>query len=358
MEDNGSGITLCSERDVHATTFSERVRRAVEKWEGRSMNHSDQTEPVTTLLFTKGDVYGVLQPVEQSTTMLTTKGDVYGSLPPVDQPTSDSPATTEETTSPKTAPTVGPLGTPEPTRQRCKTIEKSVCLPEESISEGATGKKRRRKSKKQGRCEQTPKVHPSEDRPGTGNYRMGRDSIVSFSNENRVHTSASNIEQEKMQSMARANYERFFCLARGSSSNAMVEHSSAGILGWATYEPKVGDVFGDLCHFPKTLPRNEKKVVRKFGEPQVAAEDTGRVDMGRTADSVSVGEVVSMAPGSGAIREHETDSGHCESKLRGEDCKAANRHGREPTYLTSLPATRVIENPIDLVKWATEEGRQ
>ena len=156
---------------------------------------------------------------------------------------------------------------------------------------------RKRKSKKQGRCEQTSKVHASEETPGAGNYRMGRDSIVSFSNEKRLHTSTSNIEEEKMQSMARENFERFFSLPRGSSSNAMVEHSTAGIRGWATYEPKVGVVFGDPCHFPKTLPRNEKKVARKFGESQVAAEDIERVDMCRTADSVGVGEFVSVAPG-------------------------------------------------------------
>ena len=128
----------------------------------------------------------------------------------------------------------------------------------------------------------------------------------------------------------------------------MVEHSSAGILGWAAYEPEVGDNFGDPSHFPKTVPRNEKKVARKFG----------KVDVDRPADSVSVGELVSVAPGSGANREHETDSGHCESKLRGEDCEAASRHGMEPTYSTSLPATRVIETHTDLDKWTTEEGQQ
>ena len=111
--------------------------------------------------------------------------------------------------------------------------------------------------------------------------------------------------------------------------------------------------------FPEDFAVQQKKFAREFGESQVAAEDIGRVDSGRTADSVSAGKLVSEAPGSGAIREHDSDSGHCKnSKLRGEDCEAADRHGREPTYLTSLPATRVIKTPIDLDKWTTAEGQQ
>ena len=30
----------------------------------------------------------------------------------------------------------------------------------------------------------------------------------------------------------------------------------------------------------------------------------------------------------------------------------------EPKCLTNLPATRVIENPVDLHKWTTEEGQR